>query len=149
MLYTEVDLQKFYSLAKRGYTFVDSINSLKLDREKQVHDDRLEILKSTICEHYAVNDDEIMGRSRLGHIVEARRMFCYLSRMLTPKSLKVIGKKIDRDHATVLHQFNNVAGYVHISDSSIISDIDTITSQYLKRLNNYENELEQKISNDV
>jgi chromosomal replication initiation ATPase DnaA len=149
MLYTEVDLQKFYSLAKRGYTFVDSINSLKLDREKQVHDDRLEILKSTICEHYAVNDDEIMGRSRLGHIVEARRMFCYLSRMLTPKSLKVIGKKIDRDHATVLHQFNNVAGYVHISDSSIISDIDTITSQYLKRLNNHENELEQKISNDV
>jgi chromosomal replication initiation ATPase DnaA len=149
MLYTEVDLQKFYSLAKRGYTFVDSINSLKLDRQKQVHDDRLEILKSTICEHYAVNDDEIMGRSRLGHIVEARRMFCYLSRMLTPKSLKVIGKKIDRDHATVLHQFNNVAGYVHISDSSIISDIDTITSQYLKRLNNYENELEQKISNDV
>jgi len=149
MLYTEVDLQKFYSLAKRGYTFVDSINSLKLDRQKQVHDDRLEILKSTICEHYAVNDEEIMGRSRLGHIVEARRMFCYLSRMLTPKSLKVIGKKIDRDHATVLHQFNNVAGYVHISDSSIISDIDTITSQYLKRLNNYENELEQKISNDV
>jgi chromosomal replication initiation ATPase DnaA len=149
MLYTEVDLQKFYSLAKRGYTFVDSINSLKLDRQKQVHDNRLEILKSTICEHYAVNDDEIMGRSRLGHIVEARRMFCYLSRMLTPKSLKVIGKKIDRDHATVLHQFNNVAGYVHISDSSIISDIDTITSQYLKRLNNYENELEQKISNDV
>jgi chromosomal replication initiation ATPase DnaA len=149
MLYTEVDLQKFYSLAKRGYTFVDSINSLKLDRQKQVHDNRLEILKSTICEHYAVNDDEIMGRSRLGHIVEARRMFCYLSRMLTPKSLKVIGKKIDRDHATVLHQFNNVAGYVHISDSSIISDIDTITSQYLKRLNNHENELEQKISNDV
>ena len=149
MLYTEVDLQKFYSLAKRGYTFVDSINSLKLDREKQVHDNRLEILKNTICEHYAVNDEEIMGRSRLGHIVEARRMFCYLSRMLTPKSLKVIGKKIDRDHATVLHQFNNVAGYVHISDSSIISDIDTITSQYLKRLNNYENELEQKISNDV
>ena len=149
MLYTEVDLQKFYSLAKRGYTFVDSINSLKLDREKQVHDDRLEILKTTICEHYAVNDEEIIGRSRLGHIVEARRMFCYLSRMLTPKSLKVIGKKIDRDHATVLHQFNNVAGYVHISDSSIISDIDTITSQYLKRLNNYENELEQKISNDV
>lgn len=149
MLYTEVDLQKFYSLAKRGYTFVDSINSLKLDREKKVHDNRLEILKSTICEHYAVNDEEIMGRSRLGHIVEARRMFCYLSRMLTPKSLKVIGKKIDRDHATVLHQFNNVAGYVHISDSSIISDIDTITSQYLKRLNNYENELEQKISNDV
>ena len=149
MLYTEVDLQKFYSLAKRGYTFVDSINSLKLDRQKQVHDNRLEILKSTICEHYAVNDDEIMGRSRLGHIVEARRMFCYLSRKLTPKSLKVIGKKIDRDHATVLHQFNNVAGYVHISDSSIISDIDTITSQYLKRLNNHENELEQKISNDV
>ena len=149
MLYTEVDLQKFYSLAKRGYTFVDSINSLKLDREKQVHDDRLEILKTTICEHYAVNDEEIIGRSRLGHIVEARRMFCYLSRMLTPKSLKVIGKKIDRDHATVLHQFNNVAGYVHISDSSIISDIDTITSQYLKRLNNHENELEQKISNDV
>lgn len=149
MLYTEVDLQKFYSLAKRGYTFVDSINSLKLDRQKKVHDNRLEILKNTICEHYAVNDDEIMGRSRLGHIVEARRMFCYLSRMLTPKSLKVIGKKIDRDHATVLHQFNNVAGYVHISDSSIISDIDTITSQYLKRLNNYENELEQKISNDV
>ena len=149
MLYTEVDLQKFYSLAKRGYTFVDSINSLKLDREKQVHDNKLEILKSTICEHYAVNDEEIMGRSRLGHIVEARRMFCYLSRMLTPKSLKVIGKKIDRDHATVLHQFNNVAGYVHISDSSIISDIDTITSQYLKRLNNHENELEQKISNDV
>lgn len=149
MLYTEVDLQKFYSLAKRGYTFVDSINSLKLDRQKKVHDNRLEILKNTICEHYAVNDEEIMGRSRLGHIVEARRMFCYLSRMLTPKSLKVIGKKIDRDHATVLHQFNNVAGYVHISDSSIISDIDTITSQYLKRLNNYENELEQKISNDV
>ena len=149
MLYTEVDLQKFYSLAKRGYTFVDSINSLKLDREKQVHDNKLEILKSTICEHYAVNDEEIMGRSRLGHIVEARRMFCYLSRMLTPKSLKVIGKKIDRDHATVLHQFNNVAGYVHISDSSIISDIDTITSQYLKRLNKHENELEQKISNDV
>jgi len=149
MLYTEVDLQKFYSLAKRGYTFVDSINSLKLDREKQVHDDRLEILKTTICEHYAVNDEEIMSRSRLGHIVEARRMFCYLSRMLTPKSLKVIGKKIDRDHATVLHQFNNVAGYVHISDMSIISDIDDITKEYFKNLKVHEAQLKQKMLNNV
>jgi len=149
MLYTEVDLQKVYSLAKRGFNFIDSLNSLKIDKIKTSDSDRLEVLKNTICEHYAVNDEEIMSRSRLGHIVEARRMFCYLSRMLTPKSLKVIGKKIDRDHATVLHQFNNVAGYVHISDMSIISDIDDITKEYFKNLKVHEAQLKQKMLNNV
>ena len=48
------------------------------------------------------------GRTRFGYIVEARRMYCYLARVLTPKSLKSIGKKISRDHATVLHACKTV-----------------------------------------
>lgn len=147
MSYNERDLHKVYSLAKRGFNFQESLEALKIDRVKACDGDKLQILVNSICNYYHVTIEELNGRSRLGYIVEARRMYCYLARVLTPKSLNSIGKKILRNHATVLHQFKQVTGYVDIKDGSIISDIDDVTSDYYKNLKLHELETAKELLN--
>lgn len=144
MIFTEIDLHKMHNLTKMGYNFQQVLDEIRAERLKPCDGDKIKVLKESICDHYRVTDEELTSRSRLGHIVEARRMFCYLSRILTPKSLKYIGKQINRDHATVLHQFNNITGYVHVKDSAIISDIDDITREYMKNVKLHENKLKEK-----
>jgi chromosomal replication initiator protein len=145
MNYNERDLHKVYSLAKRGFNFQESLEALKTDRIKACDGDKLQILVNSICNYYHVTIEELTGRTRFGYIVEARRMYCYLARVLTPKSLKSIGKKISRDHATVLHQFKQVSGYVDVNDRTIISDIDDVTLDYYKNLKIHELETNKEL----
>ena len=144
MIYTEFDLNKVHNLTKKGLNFQEIKNALRLEKVKACGGEKIEILIDAICEHYNVTREQLRHKTRLGHIVEARRMYCYLSRAFTPKSFKFIGGKINRDHATVLHQVNNISGYVEIKDTGIISDIDDITREYQKNVKLFEDNLKHK-----
>jgi chromosomal replication initiator protein len=119
-------------------TFQEIISKLRVEKMKSSDGDRIDILIDTVCQFYNITYDELKSRSRHGYIVEARRMYCYLARVLTPKSLKDIGLKIDRDHATVLHQYKNMAGYVEICDTNMINDVNNITEEYESNIDAYD-----------
>jgi len=133
----EINLHNVYCLTKKGMTFQEIISKLRVEKMKSSDGDRIDILIDTVCQFYNITIDELKSRSRQGYIVEARRMYCYLARVLTPKSLKDIGLKIDRDHATVLHQYKNMAGYVEICDTNMIKDVNNITEEYESNIDAY------------
>lgn len=60
----------------------------------------LQIIK-TIVENYF--GYPLNQKSRMRHIVDARRIYYRLCREFTNRSLFIIGKTMDRDHATALH----------------------------------------------
>ena len=144
--FTESDLYKAYQLTKKGYNFTDVIESIKIDKLGTGDGDKIKVLYKTICNFYNINENFISGDNRCHNVVEARRMFCYLSRTLTNKGLNYIGLKINRDHATVLHHFRKQAGFVEIGDKNVISDVDELTTNYFKNLEVYKKEIKEKIA---
>lgn len=68
----------------------------------------LEYILACVCEHFQITERQIFGRSRKHRVVEARQVYCYLSRRKTLYSLNEIGDLIDRDHATVLYSITQV-----------------------------------------
>jgi chromosomal replication initiation ATPase DnaA len=62
-----------------------------------------------ICEKKSIRHNDLLGRSRERHLVEARQWVCYFythyqtSNKKDLLTLTAIGNTINRDHATVLH----------------------------------------------
>ena len=145
----EINLHNVYCLTKKGMTFQEIISKLRVENMKNSNGDSIDILIDTVCQFYKVTRDDLISRSRKGYIVEARRMYCYLARVLTPKSLKDIGVKIDRDHATVLHQYKNMAGYVEICDTNMIKDVNNITEEYESNIDAYDFHAKENVNVQV
>ena len=145
----EINLHNVYCLTKKGMTFQEIISKLRVEKMKSCDGDRIDILIDTVCQFYNITIDQLKSRSRHGYIVEARRMYCYLARVLTPKSLKDIGLKIDRDHATVLHQYKNMAGYVEICDTNMINDVNNITEEYESNIDAYDFHAKENVNVQV
>ena len=64
----------------------------------------LQIIKLAVERHFGFN---INVRCRERHIVDARKMYFSLCRDFTKKSLMLIGRSMDRDHATALHNIRS------------------------------------------
>jgi hypothetical protein len=50
-----------------------------------------------------ISRTDLLGPSRLRHIIEARQMLMYRAAVETDKSYPIIGKAISRDHSTVIY----------------------------------------------
>jgi chromosomal replication initiation ATPase DnaA len=70
---------------------------------------RSDAIISAAAKHYLVTVDAVMGRSRLGPVVKARQVAMYLLRETGDYSLPAIGRRMGRDHTTVLHGVRAVA----------------------------------------
>ena len=58
----------------------------------------------TTCSVLGITKEQVRSSERLAKIVYARHIFCYLAYNTTfNKTLKEIGKFINRDHASVIH----------------------------------------------
>lgn len=134
MIYRESDLFKCHQLAQRGFNFNECLDMIRIDKIGTTDTDRLDVLFNVVSEHYELTREQLAGSTRKGHVVEGRRMFLYLARILTNKSLSVIGARVNKDHATVLHQFRKGVSYFEIKDEQFLSDYDTVTKEYHKRL---------------
>ena len=66
-----------------------------------------DILKAT-AKYYDVMVDSVKGKRRNEEFVKARRMYSYLSCLLTNHTLWEIGEEIGKDHCTVLHHKNKI-----------------------------------------
>lgn len=60
------------------------------------------ILRATL-EVFNITEEELKGRSRLGHLVRARHFYIYTMCKNTKLSKKAIGIILRRDHSTVVH----------------------------------------------
>ena len=65
--------------------------------------EQLNEILDIVCTYHQVEVEEIRGPSRNRELVNARQMFCNLAKKLTRHTVSNIGKKINRDHSTVVY----------------------------------------------
>lgn len=93
-----------------------------------------EMIREMICDHYGIKFHEIRCQSRTRRIVNARMCYSYLLRKYLNMSFADIGRLIDRDHTSVIHQVNTITDYLSINDESIANTLNPIIN-YLNRIN--------------
>ena len=64
----------------------------------------VEEIQRIVCEHYKIPEDMVRAKNRKKEVALARQISMYLSKTMTPHSLKTIGLHFGgRDHSTVIH----------------------------------------------
>lgn len=87
------------------------------DLTKQTHlwdEASLQSILMRCAESFGTTTDEIKSRSRTEMIVLARHAYCYKAYYDTRLSHEIIGKFIERDHATVWNSIKVVKEFIKI-----------------------------------
>ena len=71
---------------------------------------RVETILKVVAEKYSVEVRDLMSRSRRNEVAFPRQLGMYLANTLTPLSTADIGRKLDRDHSTVIHARDKIKG---------------------------------------
>lgn len=78
-------------------------------------------LLNTTCSFYGITKKDLLGSSRIQKISRARALVAYVARGQTAMTLKDIGEKLSRNHATVLYLINLVS-----TDQSLQAEAETV-----------------------
>jgi len=88
----------------------------------------LDILNA-VCRVNDVDINSIKSKSRSGELITAKREYCYLAKTLTSKTLKSIGKEINRDHSSVLHHYKKVLQWLDVPSYGLQEKFELIEKQ--------------------
>jgi chromosomal replication initiation ATPase DnaA len=150
MIYSENDLYKAFTLFQQGFDFYDVTNYFKKNNVSIYDKQKIELIIDAVLLHYQITEKELTGKSRQRHYVNARGAYYYLCRNLTKNSLKFIGKRVNRDHATVLNGYKLVVDLLEFNIDNIKEDIEQVTSifnEYVEAKTKENNKLIQKLCN--
>lgn len=95
----------FYVIPGLKHQGISAPQRLELLKSRKISLDWLSVL---ICGYYDITVKELKSKDRHARIVEARHIFCYVSRLCTTHSLLEIGRFLNRDHTTVIHAVQQV-----------------------------------------
>ena len=84
-----------------------------------------DIIIEEVSKHYNVSINDIISSKKNKEIATARQVVMYLCDKLTEDTKNNIGKKTNRDHATVIHNINNCRG-IMANDPSFEKNIDSL-----------------------
>ena len=82
--------------------------TIKGRAKERVEVTEYDIIFGAIRRELKITREQIVSKSRLRNIVEARQMFCLFARELTKDISLDIGKQINRSHATVLYSASSM-----------------------------------------
>lgn len=83
----------------------------------------VEEIQRIVCDHYKIPEDMIRAKNRKKEVALARQISMYLSKNMTPNSLKTIGLHFGgRDHSTVVHAIHTIE-QLRKKDKSIKEDV--------------------------
>jgi len=88
---------------------------------------RVEVIQRAVLSYYPnLRMADIKSQRRDAKVVRPRQIAMYLSKVLTMKSLPDIGRRFGgRDHTTVLHAINKVAGLIE-TDPAVAAEVNAI-----------------------
>jgi chromosomal replication initiator protein len=86
----------------------------------------IEYILESVAAYFNIPVDKVLGNSRKRQCVEARQLTMYLSKQMTPQSLKSIGQFFGgKDHSTVIYSCRTIADMMHI-DAEFKDTVDAI-----------------------
>lgn len=83
-----------------------------------------------VCEHFGIEEKELLGRGRARNIAFPRQVSMYLMRKDADVSLEEIGQALNRDHTTVLHGYRKIEDEME-TNSVLRGDVMTIRERLL------------------
>lgn len=84
----------------------------------------------SVCEHYGIEEKELLGRGRSRQVAFPRQVSMYLMRKDADVSLEEIGQALNRDHTTVLHGYRKIEEEME-TNSVLRGDVMTIRERLL------------------
>ena len=124
MIYSENDLYKAFTLFEQGFNFYEVTNYFKKNNVSIYDKQKIELIIDSVLSYYDMTEKEFCSKSRLRHLVNARGIYYYLSRNLTKNSTKFIGKRVNRDHATVLNGYRVIKDLLQLNLDNMKEDIE-------------------------
>ncbi len=89
----------------------------------------IDYITKIVCEHLTVDENKVREKNRKKEVVMARQIAMYLSKRLTPSSLKTIGLHFGgRDHSTVIHAYNSIEKSV-AENMKLKETVDTLKNK--------------------
>jgi len=86
----------------------------------------IEEIQRIVCEHYGIPEDMVRAKNRKKEVALARQISMYLSKTMTPHSLKTIGLHFGgRDHSTVIHAIQTIK-QIRKKDKTIKDDLTAL-----------------------
>ncbi len=79
-----------------------------------------------VAAFHEISVGDIIGPYRHRRFVRPRQIACYLAEILTTRSFPEIGRRVGRDHTTVLHSFRLI-GALMLSDDNLAAEIAELT----------------------
>jgi len=67
-----------------------------------------------VCKVFELTPIQLISRSRLRHIVEARAVLCYILHKKQGLTSTATGQYLELNHASVLHHCKNVANWIEV-----------------------------------
>lgn len=98
-----VERQKSIPIKKAPWFRVEKDIGPSSRRTIQVED----VIKS-VAKHYGVSRHNILSARRTANLVRPRQVVAWLCKELTLRSLPEIGRRMNRDHTTILHSIRRV-----------------------------------------
>ncbi|MDE6331527.1 MAG: chromosomal replication initiator protein DnaA, partial [Muribaculaceae bacterium] len=108
----DVDLE----LARKVVANVVKINEHRID---------MELIAEKVSAYYGLPVEKLVAKTRKREVSDARQIVMYMAKNMANMSLKSIGMRIGRSHATVLHGCTNVEQRLGI-DRKLTEDIKAI-----------------------
>lgn len=131
--YTEDDLRAAFYTDFKEVKYSDFLQELRLRQARRGDKDSMhQLIIKTVCDYFDISLQELKSECRKRKLIEARRVYSYLTRRRTSLSLDKIGKEIKKDYSTIIHYTR-----VHYN---LIDANDTI---YINHKNNVENLLDK------
>jgi len=89
-------------------------------------DNDLAILR-TVANHFRVGlNDLLENKSRESHIIKRRFIAIYLIRTQNNTTYKQIARYFNKDHSTVIANFNTAYNYIFTNEPSFVKDYNKI-----------------------
>jgi chromosomal replication initiation ATPase DnaA len=124
-----MNLQVLYLVAKNSTTYKEFFDKISKSKIKTI--DELDYIIEFISGIIGIDSKEIKSKARCRDLVEYRVVYYYLAKKYTDNSLKRIGGKVNKNHATVLHGLKST--YIPEIDK-LIKKIEPLYDQKTKEL---------------
>ena len=72
----------------------------------------IDLINQFVADYFKISLSDMLGKSRLREFAEPRQIAHYLCRKFTNKTLHIIAKKCNKDHATCLHSAKAVKNLI-------------------------------------
>jgi len=88
------------------------------------------VIMQIVSEMCNVTVDEMLSRTRIREVVDARQLYCFIMREKFGFPLSKIGRSINRDHATAIHSIKQ-----HTNRCDVMKDYKELTHKTFLKVN--------------